>query len=888
MSRTPDVEGDDEDGQALPTGTPTPPTPEDEFQWQAYPRVLLCPDVVPPQGGPARKASVAGSEDTVIKVDEAKPPKRKVLKSAFAKQPVKPASVRGYSPSGQASPVLARGYFPSSQVSAGKRLKSNIKELVKTAAQESVRKASSARGHSPSGRASCPAEPPVHPEAADEEKNNAVVDGIWRSYGSRHVVDSHVSRPSRSRSTVTVRARKGMPTLRVAYFFSGISGKASIVKCLKRLCENNGYGLEFEEIDILFGGTEHDLLSKETQDNYISEIEECDFDVQILSPPCGKWSRENFADDKPPQPRRNRDHPWGLPDELQHQRNRAETGNKFIKFSIRALAAAKTAKARKRIIKLLSKHPEDFGRTHRGTPASIWQLKELLKLGEESGFRCVAGHQCQYPGVDRKKPTRLLSDVHGIERFGMAAWPQFDAAGYYNGPLPDTCGHKHSQPMIGRNRRGGFNTAPAAAYPDPMCEFLAQIIFDDWVNSLPSRSPVGMGRPLAQEKDETHRATRARSPRTTGPWNMTLRVYKSSKAPRRCAWDGPLRDPPVSSSGLIAEADIEMEHSRLEKLGIEKPLKDELELADPTLKEEDAPVVPTSEEDSELGGQRRPPRGEGWWGVGPTTLLFLRKGIAKPFVDGAGLCSLGRWPIDRRRLPDYDLARQLQKIVLDGILEFEMKLGNEKLPRDLRHVLATMASGKMEAQPFPEDLMQRTGLDSCSAIKAAGFGDGLPQEGDVVLSFEVQILGSLLKAFHDPDAYFGEWWAKEAWLGSPTRKLPRAPAVVDRQTKWRFLEMTEEGKGDWQHNYGSVDEHAAIVQSQLETEEKEGLMARTTLPAGPFSLWLYRPANEWPIGHGIPRCQSQTCPHPRRSQSTRTALLHRACVRPWEPSRSPK
>ena len=43
--------------------------------------------------------------------------------------------------------------------------------------------------------------------------------------------------------------------------------------------------------------------------------------------------------------------------------------------------------------------------------------------------------------------------------------------------------------------------------------------------------------------------------------------------------------------------------------------------------------------------------------------------------------------------------------------------------------------------------------------------------------------------------------------------------------------MTEEGQGDWQRNYGSIDDHAALVEKQFLQEEKEGLMARTTLRA---------------------------------------------------------
>ena len=82
----------------------------------------------------------------------------------------------------------------------------------------------------------------------------------------------------------------------------------------------------------------------------------------------------------------------------------------------------------------------------------------------------------------------------------------------------------------------------------------------------------------------------------------------------------------------------------------------------------------------------------------------------------------------------------------------------------------------------------------------------------MVQKFHIRLIESMLQAFRDPDFYFCRWWAKGVWLGSPTRKLPRTPAVFDRKTKWRFQEMPEEGQGDWQRNYDPVEEHASLVE----------------------------------------------------------------------------
>ena len=81
---------------------------------------------------------------------------------------------------------------------------------------------------------------------------------------------------------------------------------------MKVLCTNSGYGLDMEEIDIHNGGSSHDLLDKATQERIMSQIESGDYDLIILSPPCGSWSRANWANKSGPQPIRDRWHPWGF------------------------------------------------------------------------------------------------------------------------------------------------------------------------------------------------------------------------------------------------------------------------------------------------------------------------------------------------------------------------------------------------------------------------------------------------------------------------------------------------------------------------------------------------------------------------------------------------
>ena len=274
---------------------------------------------------------------------------------------------------------------------------------------------------------------------------------------------------------------------------------------------------------------------------------------------------------------------------------------------------------------------------------------------------------------------------------------------------------------------------------------------------------------------------------------------------------------------------MHLESARLEEIGIGRPLKDELEIKEfePKAKEVEGDI--TTEDETELDHVKRPKKGAGWVGVGPT-LHPLRKGIPKPFVDGAGHCSPGRWPVARRNLPDNEIAKELRNIVLAALKKFEASLATSKPPMDFKRLLMTIAVGKMDGQPFPQELVEETRMDLRLALRRAGFGDGLPVEDDAVQKFEVRLIQALLSAFDDPDSYFCSWWAVGVWLGSPKRKLPRTPAVFDRKTKWRFPEPDEDERGDWQRNYSSIANHADLVKKQFEAEKSEGLM--TTMRLG--------------------------------------------------------
>ena len=169
------------------------------------------------------------------------------------------------------------------------------------------------------------------------------------------------------------------------------------------MCIEVGFGLQVFEVDVLIGGSEHDLSDKATQDEWIGRLEDGDFDCVLLSPPCGTWSRANWANKSGPKPCRNRRWPWGIPHLKRSQQRRAENGNEFIHFSIRAITTAQLSRKKGHVVRCVLEHLEDLGRLHNGESASIWQLGELRCAFGDTPCVCVAGPQCRFPGVDRKK-----------------------------------------------------------------------------------------------------------------------------------------------------------------------------------------------------------------------------------------------------------------------------------------------------------------------------------------------------------------------------------------------------------------------------------------------------------------------------------------------------
>ena len=102
--------------------------------------------------------------------------------------------------------------------------------------------------------------------------------------------------------------------------------------------------LEMDEVDIVRNPDTGDLLDADRQQFYIDRVREGFYDVAILSPPCNSWTRLLFANEWGPSVVRDRDFPWGRPDNSPEEHVRADVGNRFVVFCCKVVEAPGVAK----------------------------------------------------------------------------------------------------------------------------------------------------------------------------------------------------------------------------------------------------------------------------------------------------------------------------------------------------------------------------------------------------------------------------------------------------------------------------------------------------------------------------------------------------------------
>ena len=231
------------------------------------------------------------------------------------------------------------------------------------------------------------------------------------------------------------------------------------------------------------------------------------------------------------------------------------------------------------------------------------------------------------------------------------------------------------------------------------------------------------------------------------------------------------------------------------------------------------PEAITSDED-ELGDKREK-RGTGSWGRGPPLMVQVG-GRIKPFADGAGLCSPGRWAPEKRR--EFPLTWPKCAVLHTCLKQLLIK------EFDVKKTVCELAVGKVKVSPFSPELLER-GRELCGAAI-----DQLHHIADLSVipagqCFRLKLIGAMLKSAGDPDwAVYAD--AKRNFVeGVPLgyrEPLPRTPAIFERKVKWRQYN-DEELAWAVEGNYGTTSERHEQIAKQFEEEQEQGMMQKSFL-----------------------------------------------------------
>ena len=147
-------------------------------------------------------------------------------------------------------------------------------------------------------------------------------------------------------------------------------------------------------------------------------------------------------------------------------------------------------------------------------------------------------------------------------------------------------------------------------------------------------------------------------------------------------------------------------------------------------------------------------------------------GKDRPYQDGGGLCSPGRWP-RQRRTGSFEKGKFILKVAKELLKE---SAGSEE---EILGMMLKLATGKTEESPFEEAVVDglRSWLFEHLGVPAAH--RGRPEGQEMYLG----TISFLLKDLGDPDWSYPLSIAEGVPLGVG-RTLPRTPAVFEEKTKW--------------------------------------------------------------------------------------------------------
>ena len=188
----------------------------------------------------------------------------------------------------------------------------------------------------------------------------------------------------------------------------------------------------------------------------------------------------------------------------------------------------------------------------------------------------------------------------------------------------------------------------------------------------------------------------------------------------------------------------------------------------------------TSEEDED--GVLRPRLGEGMCGIGPPLHVTLA-GRQKPFHDGGGLCSLGRWCHRNRPTPSSEIGIRT-RIRWSRILRGSTPASEHF---DMKRAFCELLCNKRRTSPFSAEMIsegRRVWVEELAKQCARPIvQQGPPEEQTLWLNH----LSEHARLSEDTDYRYMVESTVSLAKGVITgvgRRMPRVPSVFERKVKW--------------------------------------------------------------------------------------------------------
>jgi len=610
-----------------------------------------------------------------------------------------------------------------------------------------------------------------------------------------------------------------IPVVKVLYLFAGRRRHSDVGAFLKQAESNGKIKLILKEFDIERSPM-HDLTDVSLWSEIFDTLNEGGWCV-IVSPPCNTFSRARFQHilHPGPKPLRTRAWPKGFPWLSNANKELVAEANFFVEKCLEACECAAGSDGF-----FILEHPEDLGTVQGEQPGSIWQWQEVLDLIPKFSAICFAIHQCHF-GALTPKPTRLLTNMAVSDARCFCTLPKFDKLGFYKGPLPRKCGHRHKHRLIGKTG-SKWNTSPSAAYPAGMCEFIAHMILNAFASyggggenqkSTPDQHAdrLSCKRPLQTPSANTtgKRQRVGESPTGSASTSTSIAANEKFSVLQRCLGESPSgsagssANPPLKGDNSVTLAVGHLGESPAGSTTVEDASTDAITAGKNVAEQPNIDSLVESSEDSfdvhSCCNSGMPIQVE--WDQ-----------VNRGFIDGFGLCSPTRWrPSQRgeRRTPEMlDLANATFNILSECV---------DACISDVRKESFRLVTGKIEKSPF--------GGEALAALRSK-FAALLPDPPDALViddgqPFMLRALSQWLKKFNDPDAKWlvdeEESFSTGVCLGVD-KPLPRSPQVFPEKTKHRKLDESE--FSPVADNYPSAQLSSGELEKKFREEEQLGRM----------------------------------------------------------------